>query len=268
MEKNVWGYVSQEEVNPTQFENSWKFGLNQNVVLKSYEFHYAGKNDNGFDVGNKVLIKFGHKEDTDEQKFKKLYIFEPTKDKIYMNGNLLTEDDPNFEKQYEKNMNRCIRTILDLAECFYENEKVRDFLQTRKPSSFEEFAKTIGELLKMVKTEDVMLDLFLQYSSKLYEGKSYLEIPNAAMGHYVTKHFEGDYREERIENTSLKYYLYENDVKTDKMHPIMRGNFKPWWEKNAVKTEVKSESSELPWENNKPAEKPSDDIPDWSKLSL
>ena len=234
---SLWGYTAQEEITPNDGGN-WQFGLNTGVYLKKAELHE--KTDKS---SMKVMFAFGHKEDDDEKYYKKLYIFEPNTEKQWDKGVEVLSSDPKFQDLYAKDVKKACRTMLDLAECYYDAVKIQDAISKNSPKSFKDYANIIVSIINKADFKNIELDLFLQYSSRLYEGKSFLEIPNANMGHYVVKHQEGDYREERVEKHHLKYFLYENDVKTDKIHPFCRGNFAPWWEKNASKVEVPEETT-------------------------
>lgn len=236
-EFNNWGeYTPQEDV--TSKGNNWKFGLNQNVRLKSFEYHEAIEKD-GKTTSPKILAMFGNEEDTDEKSFKKLYIWEPDENKIYFDGKLTEKGTDEWKKGMEKQLKTAKRTVFDIIECFIGIDKIKSLLSTQKPKSFKEFATLMVKVVEKY-NNNTPIDLFLQYATKLYEGKTVLEIPNANMGHFVTKHYEGDYREDVKIGEHLRYYLYENDVKTDKMHPIIRGSFKYWWDNNFKKVEIKS----------------------------
>lgn len=268
--EELFGYVSQEDVTVSQ-SSKWKWGVNFDVRLKNIEYHEATKNKDDKEVSPKVVITFGFADDTDEKNYKKLTVFEPDKTKQYVDGKLVSETDNQEEvyKQYTKQVKKATRSILDIAECFIEPQKLETAIRNAQSTAvakkavfgFREFSNLIIKGIKSKDFENIPLDLFLQYSSKLStSGNSYLEIPGAGQGHYVTKHKEGEWQEEKVDKKYYKLFKLENGVKTKEEHPISRGDFEYFWKHNVEKISVKDNKKDVDEFND---ETPSSSGDDW-----
>lgn len=251
-ETNLWGYVSQEEMGGNNNFGNWHWGVNFDVRLKNIEYHARTKKDDGTEVNPKIIISFKEKENDNDSAVKTLTIFEPDENKqIGYDKTELTKGTEEFEKSYAKQVKTASRALCDLAECFvngiYLNNAItktqQKYNSEKKKFGFAEYANLIIGVIKAQKDwQNKPLDLFMQWASKLSsKGNSYLEIPNANQGHYVCVHQEGEWEEEKIPFHHYRLYLKENGVKTQKLHPIMRGNFEYFWKNNAEKIEVAPE---------------------------
>lgn len=257
-ENNLFGYVAQDEMGGNGSFGNWHWGVNFDVRLKNIEYHQKGKNDDGKEVNAKVIMSFIEANAEGDDAVKKLTVYEPDENKqIGFDGKEYEKGSADFNKAYEKQAKTASRALCDIAECFYEGKtlsanvtKVQSQLAKEgKKFGFTEFANFIIKAIKSFKNwQDKPLDLFMQWSSKLSnKGNSYLEIPNANMGHFVCAHQEGEWEEEKVAYDHYKLFLKENGVKTRKQHPIARGNFKYFWDHNAeqVKMEEKKEKEDL-----------------------
>lgn len=220
MSNNKWGaYVTQEDVEIQDSE--WKFGLNQNVFLKDMEFHKKSKEEP--EKGAKMVFIFG-KDDSDSGK--KLYVFEPA-DVYDREGNKIPKSSPDYEAAMDKKMRQTSRTLLSVLECFCPPNKIVDEMSKSDIESFTDLCGFVkAHIIENTNWKNIPLDIFMQWSKRMYNGKSFLEIPaNTNQGLIVCAHKQGDWREDLKPGEHIKYYLYENDEKTDKIHPIMRGKF-------------------------------------------
>lgn len=281
-EMNLWGYVSQDEMGGSNNFGNWKWGVNFDVRLKNIEYHKAGTNDNGQEIGAKVVLTFAEKDNDNETATQKLNIYEPDEEKQKdFNGNELVKGSEEFEKAYKRQTKTSSRALCEIAECFVDGRRLNEgilkaqerLLSEKKKFGFAEFANVIINAIKSdSKWQDRPLDLFLQYASKLSsKGNSYLVVPNANMGHFVVPHQVGEWEEEKVPFSHYRLYLKENGVKTQKLHPIMRGNFESFWKNNAEKVTMENKKEDVFAETSLTAESistpssSSNDI-DWDNL--
>ena len=255
-EKKVWGYATPNEIE--QNGGDWKWGVNQNVFLKDIEYHEETTNEKGNKVDAKVVMSFMYEESPED--VKKLMVFEPDPNSYYSNAlkKAVRKGDENFnrkdaEENFKKQVRNVEKTISDILTCFVEPDRCLEIFrkahqkadELKKEFTFKDYANVVISAIKSTNFQSMPLDLMLQYSSKLSDnGNSFLEVANGNQGHYVVRHQEGEWEEDKVPFHHYRLYKLENGVRTTTKHPISRGNFDLFWKNNAEKITVKPEIAE------------------------
>lgn len=222
----MYGYVEAENNNSKDYG---KFGLNQNVMVKTFEYNpNGGKNNTPLECID-FAVTIGDAEYRTR--------FFPIAKVYSKNVELTDKNSQEYKDALKAAENMLSSTLCSIVKCFVPIEVLTKALSVNFPD-FKTYATTLEKLMKVGKFNTVPVDVFLQYQFSVAPGKTktYLELPkNVRQGIFITKAQEGNFVENRT-SEGIKY-LNENNVE----HPISRGK---WFVSSSYANRINLESNE------------------------
>lgn len=184
------------------------WGLNQNATVVEFKAWPQGIKGTGACVRYVVKIN-------DNQYSGIIY----AESKIYQNGNEIRPDDEGYEEAKRKSTQEKMKTLVHVARAIgLPREILENSLNTRKPSTFMEFATLLTNLCKAY-LEKSKVDVFLEYQPKLKDGKQYKQIPDSSFsGAFMIPATQGAWI--RAMQGGKLIYIREGDP--EEKHPFWR----------------------------------------------
>lgn len=209
---NLWGgYQSDEDKSLKVTASNLAFGLNQNVVLKKFE--YSTLTGSGGSEGNPAIIVEFSINGTD----KNTRIYDPTVPggKVFYRGKqVMDTNSPDYAAGLGDAVKLAKALITHYIKASGKSEEQIQVAFSAGVTSFADLARIASTILADVIVTKKPLDLMLQYQSKISGSadQTYLDIPgNLAYGSFVTPH-ETPSDEWREENKWIEKDEAGNDI--------------------------------------------------------
>lgn len=194
MSKPLYGYVDDKDESLKGKSGAiMKFGLNQDVRMKSFAFNPNGGADDT--PGEVIDIEFEF--NRGDERMQRVRIFPIDPEVIYgKKGGVLEKTDPEYPKAFETAVNMFNGYMVHILHRFADEETVKSSLSAADVVDFKSFAAACIRVLPKG-YQEIPLDMFIAYSWNIRKGNdvSYLEIPkNMKQGPWLCRHIAGDFK--------------------------------------------------------------------------
>lgn len=226
------------------------WGLNQNATVVEFKVWPQGFKGTGACVRYAVKI-------SNNQYSGIIYV----ESKVYRGGNEVKPGDKSYEEAKQQDILEKMKTLVHIAKAIgLPREILENSLNTRKPSTFMEFATLLTNLCQGY-LEKSRVDVFLEYEPKPKGSTQYKQIPDSSFsGAFMVPATQGEWiramkngklmytRDGNPEEThpfwrSAKYMCGPRAVKRDKDNAQRMGTS----EQQEMKTDISQFGEDLPW---------------------